>query len=205
MRNSYNEYIMICFTWDDAVLTGVDRVWGFPATPHGLIHVILSDYYDKPCGTIISTAMSIIDPDTSDDLIKLALKELRLSYPMLPDPTTATRDTRDLTAYIAGLGTTPVGPRSLIKGIWSVGSHNQATDYAFTTIETAVASAMKFADVNPLVPVISLGQMIFVLLMILIVIISLGNSSWHAMPRRISGLGSGLGNPEILEKTDYFK
>lgn len=95
-----------------------------------------------------------------------------MSYPMLPEPTAAIVDHRDLTAFIqSSYDPPPIGPQSLVKSIWSVGTHNLTSDYSFTTIETAVESAYKFCDVDIYAVHITLNQMMIVLLVMLVCLI----------------------------------
>lgn len=171
-HTSYNRYISISFIWSTDVLLN-KRVWGFPSSKHGLLHVVLSDYWKTP-NTVISTALTILDDlDLSDDaLIATALNELRMSYPTLPTPLRSMVNHDNLTAFIQGVKpAVKLGPATLIPNLWTIGTHNGASDYAFTTIESAVESAYKFVD--PSISIVSITvNNVITLLMLLIVLIA---------------------------------
>ncbi len=169
--NSYIPYISISFTWDNDVLANTKRIWGFPSTQHGLIHVIMSDYWNSK-NTVISTAFTIM-PNPDIDPVKLALKELRISYPNLPDPKQTIINDSKLTAYIQGVSKNPIhlGPKTLLSNIYTVGTHNGVSSYAFTSIDTAVESAYKFIQPTIYIPSLTVNMLLFLILLIVIAII----------------------------------
>lgn len=170
-NNSYNHYISISFTWDIDVLGNTKRTWGFPATQHGLIHIIMSDYWNSS-NTVISTALTINDdiknlPDA--DLIEIAFNELKQSYPNLTKPTQSIINKKDLTAFIQGINPENLGPKTLIPNLYTVGTHNGVSDYAFTSIDTAVESAYKFVDPSINITSVTINMLlVFVLMLVLI-------------------------------------
>jgi protoporphyrinogen oxidase len=171
--NSYIPYISISFTWDFDVLANTQRVWGFPATEHGLVHIIMSDYWNAK-NTVISTAFTI-EPLPNQDLAKLALKELRISYPNLPEPKQSIINNDNMTAYIKGVSKNPsaLGPKTLLDNIYTIGTHNDVSSYAFTSIDTAVESAYNFIEPNLYLPSMTMNMVIYLLLLLVITIIAI--------------------------------
>lgn len=173
--NSYRDYYCVTFQWHNDVLVDQKRIWGFPATEHGLVYIVLSDYFkpgSEPYATIISTAITKGDNLQLHEIKEIAFKELQQSYKLpLPDVVIIGSRPGDDTAYIQSVSDPRFLAPKLMDSLYTVGSHNGATRYAFTTIESACASAFAFVG-EPVVNAWTLNQ-IFGLFFILLVMIAL--------------------------------
>lgn len=153
-KTSYIDYITVCFEFAPQTLP---PTWGFPATAWGLAHIVVSDYWDvaiKPRMLTISCGITNVDaPDRNgktarmandDYIIAQALEQLRESYPTLPAPTSAKIGSR-IGQESAFVGTDFI-PFEISKGIYNAGTQNGQAQYAYTSMETAVANGAALAN-----------------------------------------------------------
>lgn len=158
----YNRYIPITFHWKNKV--NLPKVWGYPKTDWGIVHVVLSDYMNLNSPTVISTSISVFDsssylgktPDecSKDELIEEVLRQLRLSYPDLPNPDKSIMDyphkvsgkwhVEDLPFMLTEYGYIPFSTE--YDNIYICGTQNGASTYPFTSAESAVKNAIKLVN-----------------------------------------------------------
>lgn len=214
--NSYVDYITITYHWNNNI--PLKSVWGFPSTPWGVAHIVLSDYFEKTVdknGTLISVGITRVDSpneqgitarNASDDiLISETFKQLKTVYPDLPKWDSATIGSRigQETAYVQSASDPSFLPfaASGIRGLYNAGTQNGKSQYAFTSMETAVVNAHALAhELEPslqskypiLVPW-SLNELLGVAIVLIIVIlfaVLIGRSNWQLT--------------EVYEKNEYF-
>ena len=125
-------------TWDRDI--DLPRKWGLSKSKHGLVYIVMTDYFEQNNNTIISCAFTKTDDLPSDDskLKQLAVDELRESFPDLGDPDHIVIGPHH-DAYIKSPGSEPLSNKH--GGVYNVGTHNGYGDYAFTSLESAVVNA----------------------------------------------------------------
>ena len=185
-KTSYIDYITVNFEFTLPNGQTLPSTWGFPATAWGLAHIVVSDYWDKDHPLTISCGITNVDaPDrngktarASDDqyVIASALEQLRESYPTLPALTSAKIGSR-IGQESAFVGTDFI-PFDLGRGVYNAGTQNGQAQYAYTSMETAVANGAALAnrfgctDVKPVLAW-TLNQAILIVI-VLICIVCLG-------------------------------
>jgi hypothetical protein len=160
---AYINYIPITFHWSKKL--ALPKVYGFPSTDWALAFVVMSDYMPEvdlaSNGTVISTAITRTDAISSvtgksgamssqDELFAEALRQLRLSFPDLPDPDKILlsptvqqingRWTLTDVAYIPGQQTVKF-KSPVFDNLYNLGPHNGHELYNFNSLESAVSNA----------------------------------------------------------------
>jgi len=169
-NNSYFEYIPITLHWKTKL--DLPKIWGFPASDWGLAFIVLSNYMKfnrevelQNSQTVISTAITFTDrksnitgktADESDmkEIKEEVLRQLRLSYPDLPDPDfmllspQVYRDNNKWintdTAFVSTPNKNQYLPFKsiLFDNLYTCGAHTGKSNYHFTSMETAVSNAI---------------------------------------------------------------
>lgn len=154
-RNTYNNYISISFGWN--VDLKLPKVWGLPKSKHGVAFTVMSDYFKEfnktseipESKTLISACFTKdINPEeieNEDDLKNLMLSELRESFPELPEPNMFAIGPKR-TAYIQSPHNSQILDFKIADRIYTVGTHNGKSNYAFTSMESAVANSMELVS-----------------------------------------------------------
>lgn len=165
----YLDYISITFHFKDKL--DLPMVYGFPKSDWGLAFIVLSDYMtniEPQSKTMISTVITFSDSNSKNnkktanecsetELIVEAYNQLREAFPNLPldnyigilAPGTyksAGKWVSSDTAFISvpNGGYLPMESRN-IKNLYNVGTHNGASKYQFTSLESAVTNAVSLA------------------------------------------------------------
>jgi hypothetical protein len=176
--NSYFEYIPITLHWKQKI--DLPKIWGFPASSWGLAFIVLSNYMKfsrkielDNSNTVISTAVTFTDrksdftnktanESTMDEIHTEVLRQLRLSYPDIPDPDyilTSPQVYNDKdewinsdTAFVSTPDKNKYLPfKSIIfNNLYTCGAHNGKSNYHFTSMETSIANALYlFNELEP--------------------------------------------------------
>lgn len=165
VNNTYINDIPVVFHWDTKL--ELPKIWGFPKTEWGLAFIVLSDYMnfdDDRSKTVISTCLTIQDVKSSvlgkipdecsrDELINEMFRQLKLSYPDLPQPTfsilhpTVQRINNKWvetdTAYVSTYHDQYLTPQNTVfNNLYFVGTQNGNSHYNFTSFESAVSNAL---------------------------------------------------------------
>jgi hypothetical protein len=177
--NSYFDYIPITLHWQNEIK--LQKIWGFPASDWGLAFIILSNYmtFDDPDDykTVISTCITFTDrkssvtnktadESTMDEIYVEVLRQLRESYPDLPNPDKMIPSPQVYynfeknkwinidTAYVTSINPNrnkanefinyPNLPfqSKLYSNLYNCGAQNGMSNYYFTSLETAVVNAI---------------------------------------------------------------
>lgn len=165
----YLDYISITFHFTDKL--DLPKVYGFPKSDWGLAFIILSDYMtniEPQSKTVISTVITFSDSKSKNnnktanqcsetELIVEAYNQLSEAFPNLPldnyigilAPGTyksAGKWVSSDTAFISvpNGGYLPMESKN-IKNLYNVGTHNGASEYQFTSLESAVTNAVSLA------------------------------------------------------------
>ena len=184
---SYIDYITVNFRFP---IKSLPSTWGFPATAWGLAHIVVSDYWDgqdHDRDVTISCGITNVDaPDrngktarqsTDDYVVQETLNQLRESYPTLPRPTSAHIGSR-IGQESAFVGDNFI-PAQIRPGLYNAGTQNGKSQYAYTSMETAVANATALANelapetrsmLQP-IPAWTLNQALLLALVIVIVLV----------------------------------
>jgi len=165
-NSTYIQDIPVIFHWDTKLNLG--KVWGFPKSEWGIAFIVLSDYmkFDFPKSqTVITTCITMVDSkskeinktanevETEDILKKEVFRQLKISFPNLPEPTFTIiqpgvkrnngKWTENFTAYIKSYNSSFIPFQSpKYKNIYNLGTHNGKSQYAFTSFESAAANAI---------------------------------------------------------------
>jgi hypothetical protein len=154
----YNPYKSIAYHWDKKV--NISKIWGFPQSEWGIAFIVLTDYMDfndSRSQTVISTTISIFDKrskylnklpnecteqELKDEVFR-QLKEI-LNLPSMHKYTDAViNKTNDKAFVMTQHGAIPF---KLTDNLYTVGTHNGFSDYAFTSMESAVTNAMHLSN-----------------------------------------------------------
>jgi hypothetical protein len=167
--NSYFEYVPVTLHWKNKI--DLPKIWGFPASDWGLAYIILSNYmkFDKTePQMVISTAITYTDrkssvtnktADESDinEIYTEVLRQLRLSYPDLPNPdytlvSPQVYKNNDKwinidTAYVTTSENQylPFNSKQF-KNLYNCGVHNGKSKYYFTALESSVSNSLYLYD-----------------------------------------------------------
>jgi hypothetical protein len=163
-QTNYITYIPITFHWHNKL--HVPPVYGFPKTEWGIVFIVMSDYLDMTSElstTLISTAITRLDyistvtgktahQSNSDELKHETLRQIRISFPSLPQPDKIiispdvyrNEDGKWDTTTEAFMTTKHgyIPQHTSIPNLYNVGSHNGHSSYAFTSMEGAVQNAL---------------------------------------------------------------
>lgn len=169
-NNSYFEYIPITLHWK--IKQNLPKIWGFPASDWGLAFIVLSNYmkFDRlieieNSQTVISTAITFTDKkskhtnktadeSTMNEIHEEVMRQLRLSYPDLPNPDymlTSPQVYREDnkwvnsdTAFVSTPNKNQYLPfkSQIFNNLYNCGAHNGKSNYHFTSMETSIANAL---------------------------------------------------------------
>ena len=167
-NTDYIKYLSITFHWKKKLM--LPNIHGFPKTDWGLAYIVLSDYMDmsnEPSKTLISIALtrtkvkSLFTKKTSDETVNRKelnaeiLRQLKNSFPDIPHPDkiiihdshhdTTKKDNAHTSAFML----TKHGylsPKTKIRNLYNVGTHNGNSSYAFTSMESAVQNAIVLSN-----------------------------------------------------------
>ena len=172
-NNSYNNNISIIFHFNTKL--GLEKIWGFPKSDWGVAFIILSNYMDfndSRSQTVISTCITLTNnissitkktsnqTDNKEELIKEVFRQLKESFPNIPNPTDSLVSPNvyrynstwlDVdSAYIKGSNNLYLESKGNISNLYNVGTQNGNSPYNFTSFESAVANAIFFVNqINP--------------------------------------------------------
>lgn len=173
VKSTYTNYIPVSFHWEiDRIPKHykLDKVWGFPKSEWGIAFIVLSNYMnfeDQRSQLVISTCVTKTDTISShihktanqcdqNELISEILRQLKISFPDLPDPSTAliNPNVKYLfdkwiepdTAYIKTYNNTILSAYGTTKNLYQVGTQNGKSTYGFTTMESAVSNGITFTN-----------------------------------------------------------
>lgn len=156
-KNSYIDYVSITYHFYSKL--DLPKLWGFPASEWGVAHINLSEYMDMPT-TVISTCVTITDnpslvtnktadQSSEKELILEVFRQLKQSYPQLPNYSTAiVHDSKNVdgkwrTTDTAFVGTDYIDSKSIyLNNVYNVGTHNGHAVYPFTSMESAISNAL---------------------------------------------------------------
>lgn len=198
--SKYMAYIPIVFHWDKKL--ELPKIWGFPESDWGLAYIVMTDYtkFDHPKSkTVISVCITKAEDISRNnnknshqcnegELIDEVFKQLKLSFPDLPDPTEAIlspgvyRDsdgnwtTKDSSFILSPSGYQPKMQSDHLSNLYWVGSHSGKQKYDFTSIESAVTNGVALCHKlipesqkkYPIKATITLNQMIYFVILLLI-------------------------------------
>ena len=189
---SYNTYINVTFHWKDDLK--LKSSMGFGLTSWGLMFFILSDYMKfKESKTVISSCISILDElsdytkktanqSTKQELIQETFRQLKISYPDLPKPDNVIVEdieyknnqwTVNDGGYIRNKQKYTIDFQSPIyHNLYTVGTHNDRSEFAFTSFESAVTNAIVFCNQKETTqfPLISQWTIRNILIIVLLII-----------------------------------
>jgi len=167
--NSYFDYIPITLHWKEKIK--LEKIWGFPASDWGLAFIILSNYmkFDQLTDykTVISTCITFTDrkssvtnktadESTKEEIDKEVLRQLRESYPDIPNPDRMITSPQVYydniqkkwinidTAFVTTINSKQYLPFKSEKyfNLYNCGAQNGMSNYHFTSMETAVVNAL---------------------------------------------------------------
>lgn len=168
-NTEYIPYISITFHWKKHVDT--PRAHGFPVGEWGIIYIVLSDYMDmlgEYSKTLISCCISYLDkPSTQtdktanqtsspDEILAEAFRQLKYTMPSLEDPDKALVSPQnsysegkwkqyDVSYVLSSKEDELIKNMGRVKNLFNVGTHNGNSEYALTTLESAVDNAIFLA------------------------------------------------------------
>lgn len=188
---SYNTYITITFHWKNDLQ--LKPLLGFGNTTWGLIFFVLSNYIKfKESKTVISSSISILDEpsdytkktanqSTKGEIIQEAFRQLKLSYPDLPNPDYITNEHIEFEnnqwvtydgGYIRNKQQYTIDFKSpKYENLYTVGTQNGHADFAFTSFESAVTNAIIFCNQQEPIKFSLSGQWTIRNVLILIIVI----------------------------------
>lgn len=167
-KSSYEPYISITFHWNKSI--NLPRVWGSGLGSWSILWINLSDYIGQDHTTQSLISASVVrldvksphthktahDTELSDELMRETFRQINVVYGgSLPPP-----DHSILSpgverhngkwistdhSYLKTVHSYPFPFRSpKFDNLYSVGTHNERSDYAFTSIESAVVNSIVF-------------------------------------------------------------
>jgi hypothetical protein len=170
-NTKYMNYIPIIFHWNYTHKNiSLPNIWGFPNTEWGIAFIVLSNYMnfnDNRSFIVISTCItknikSTFINKTPDECNEIELKQetlrqLRISFPKLPEPTYSilsptvkyinNKWIEDDTAFISSSNSKYLKYNSdIVNNIFQVGTQNGKSEYKFTSIESAISNAIDFSN-----------------------------------------------------------
>ena len=202
--SAYLTYIPITYHFRNKI--ALPPKWGFPSTEWGIAFIVLSDYmkFDNGSGTVISTTItfpnrksSVLDKTpnqcTENELKREVLRQLRISFPELPEPSYAilapdvyfsegkwkSSDVPFVNTLAGYLPYCKGKGNGIYSNIYNIGTHNGKSEYSFTSFESAVENSMRLLTnelepefkyrfrkqftVNKLIGIILLGVVMFMI------------------------------------------
>lgn len=168
-NTEYIPYLSITFHWRHHVDT--PRAHGFPVGEWGIIYIVLSDYMDMKgeySKTLISCCVSYLDkPSTHtgktanetsspDEILAEAFRQLKYAMPSLQDPDKSLISPQnsyhdgkwnqyDVSYVSSSKEEKPIKNKGRVENLYNVGTHNGNSEYALTTLESAVDNAISLA------------------------------------------------------------
>lgn len=161
-KTNYLKYICVIFHWDHEF--ELEKIWGFPSTSWGVGFIILSNYMnfeDDRSKVVIScvitkneksdfTNKTPNETENKDELIAEVLRQLKISYPNLPNPTYSLlsqnyHNGEEWIPHDTAFIKTKYGymsNKSNFKNLFNCGVHNGNNKYSFTSVESAVCNAI---------------------------------------------------------------
>ncbi len=161
-KSRYLTYITVAFHWNQKI--NLPKIWGFPSNQWGIIYIVYTDYMKfkhKDSKTVIIASISkhvkssYINKTPNQcnqlELKNEVLRQLKDSFPNLPKPTHSilNQNTYKNNKWISNDSAfmlTKHGyldPFEKYTNLFSCGTHNGYSDYAFTSIESAVTNALQ--------------------------------------------------------------
>jgi len=170
-NTNYMNYIPVIYHWDVTHKNiHLQKVWGFPNTEWGVAFIVLSNYMnfnDNRSALVISTCITkntkstyinkTPDECNEDELKKEILRQLRISFPELPEPSYSiihpnvkrinNKWIEDDTAFISSTNSKYMKYNSEnVNNIFQVGTQNGNSKYKFTSMESAISNAIVFSN-----------------------------------------------------------
>lgn len=164
----YNDTISVVFHWNHNV--DVPRIYGFPTSDWKIAFIILTDYMDfneSRSKFVVSTVITDVDAISSSTKLtarqsnpqQLINEITRQISSVIPAPPATNIIISPQNQYVAGkwqhhttayinVPNTPYIPFSSMKfkNLSSLGTHNGASKYAFTSFESAVSNSVALAS-----------------------------------------------------------
>ena len=196
----YLNYITVSLHWNKKF--NLPKIWGFTSNKWGIVYIVLSNYMKfKHKDSKIVMTVSITKHTKSSYINKTPnqcnekelkneiLRQLKYSFPNLPKPTHAILNQNtykykkwhrnDHAFMLTKYGY--LDPFEKYTNLYSCGAHNGYSDYAFTSLESAVTNAIKLLHTIepmakskfPLKYSSSISQIIIKILIIIIAIVFL--------------------------------
>ena len=153
-RTAYLDYQ--CYSLHYTVKLNLKETYSFIRSEWGIICLVLSDYMSVP-GTLLSCAITFPDrissklkktarQATPDEIKQEILYVLRESYgPNVSEPDQFLSGSSEYDTAFVGFEFMPA-QSPVYKTVFTLGTHNGASQYAFTTMETAVQNAVVLAN-----------------------------------------------------------
>ena len=156
-ETSYIVDIPISFHWNKNV--DLKKVWGFPRDDWGIAFVVLTHYMspEPMSNLVISTCITRINAtstatgktameSTEKEMVDEVFRQLRLSFPNLPDFNKAIVHKKTLQEDTAYVETNKQHHMPMSTGdsahVYYIGTHNGNSYYSFTSMESAVTNAL---------------------------------------------------------------
>jgi hypothetical protein len=161
-QNKYINDIPIIFHWNFPL--ELPNIYGFPNSDWSVAFIKLSDYMNFNGSTVISTCITDVNvvsttlnktanQCTEKELIDETFRQLKYSYPNLPEPSYAFLNTGTKkinnewvdpdTAFVATFHNEFIDMKNnKFENLYNVGTHNGKYYYNFTSLESAVTSAL---------------------------------------------------------------
>lgn len=154
----YIKYIPVTYHWRDHLK--LPSVHGFPSSYWGVAFTVTTDYSsDTEPGyrTVMSTVITRVDfvskntgktanESTPEEIIEEVFKQLNESFPGIPKADKTIMSVSDDTAYVSTVFNHSGVPFELDSGVYTCGTHNERSEYHFTSLEAAVTNAIVLAN-----------------------------------------------------------
>jgi hypothetical protein len=185
----YIYYIPVVFHWNKKL--NLEQIWGFPSSDWGIAFVVLSDYMtftNEDSKTVISTTITIHNQSSitgkkpnecsKKELVDETLRQLKISYPNIPNPTHALVEQNQFSNNIwlpddNGFMITNNGYidyKSDYVNLFTCGPHCGNSSYHFNSMESAVINAVSLIhkleprsdNIYPIKSAMTVRQFIFI-------------------------------------------
>jgi hypothetical protein len=191
----YLQYIPVTFHWNDPIT--LPQKWGFPDSDWGVAYIVLSDYMEFKDSKIVISAVitnnnksSYTDRRPSEcnqvELIDELFRQLKLSYPDLPEPDSKILSHNTYNGNMweldnQGFMITRHGFMDNISefdNLYTSGHHTGKSEYGFNSLESAIQNAQSLVNLmEPVDPkmtdnddsILTLRYLILVLIILIIV------------------------------------
>jgi hypothetical protein len=191
----YDTYISMTFHWEKKL--NLEKKWGFPETEWGIAYIVLSDYMKfkhKKSKTVISLAITVFDISkkigktphqcSQKELEMEVFQQLKKSYPKLTYPDHIIFSENKFVknkwvsndyAFFNNKERFIDFKSQNIKNLYNCGTHNGKSDYAFTSLESAVTNGMELTKkLEPKINLIIKKPITILSLLLKIIIILIG-------------------------------